>query len=62
MNYMFALENRNAVCLRKKYGVAAATDYRYFKNGNTQHCQILKNDKYNFCLEVNFQRHYVKRN
>ncbi len=32
-------------CLRKKYGVA---DYRYFKNGNIQQCNIFRHNKYNF--------------
>ena len=33
----------------KKYGVA---DSWYFKNGNTQHCNILWHNKYSFCLVV----------
>ena len=33
----------------KKYGVA---DDRYFKNGNTQQCNIFRHNKYNFCLAV----------
>ncbi len=37
----------NTRCLRKKYGVA---DYQYFKNGNTQQCNIFRHNKYNFYL------------
>ena len=36
-------------CLRIKYGVA---DYWYFKNGNTQQCNIFRHNKYIFCLVV----------
>ncbi len=36
-------------CLRKKDGVA---DNQYFKNGNTQQCNIFRLDKYNFYLVV----------
>ena len=40
---------------REKYGLA---DYRYFKNGNTQHCNIFRHNKYNFqLLCVKFQLH-----
>ncbi len=35
--------------LRKKYGVA---DYQYFKNGNTQQCNIFRLPKYSLCLVV----------
>ena len=31
----------------KKYGVA---DYQYFKNGETQQCDIFRLNKYNHCL------------
>ncbi len=45
---------------QKKYGVA---DYWYFKNGNTQQCNIFRNNKYNLCLVVcEILISYVKRN
>ena len=34
---------------QKKYGVAG---YRYFKNGNSQQCNILRRNKLNFFLVV----------
>ena len=44
----------------KKYGVA---DYQYFKNGNTQQCNIFRHNKYNFWLLVyEISTTYVKRN
>ncbi len=36
-------------CLGMKYSVA---DYQYFKNGNTQQCNIFRHYKYNFYLVV----------
>ena len=47
-------------CLRKKYGVA---DYQYFKNGNTQQCNIFWHNKCNFCLVAcEISTPYVKCN
>ena len=44
----------------KKYGVA---DYQYFKNGDTQQCNIYRHNKYIFCLVVcEILTPYVKRN
>ena len=45
---------------QKKYGVA---DYRYFKNGNTQQCNIFRHNEYNFCLVgCEISTPYVKHN
>ena len=42
----------------KKYGVA---DYQYYKNGNTQQCNILRHNKNNFSSSFmcNFNSIYV---
>ena len=37
------------VSQKKKYGVA---DYQYFQNGNMQHCNIFRLNKYILCLVV----------